>query len=98
MAVKQNWFFYSKTGADTRIRTGDLTLTKGALYQLSYISEIGCLAVTYFHMAAATLSSARVRFTSEFGMGSGGTTTLSPPGINLGLSAIANKLWKADVL
>ncbi len=28
-----------KAGADTQIRTGDLTLTKGALYQLSYISE-----------------------------------------------------------
>src|SRR5690554_2665814 len=27
----------------------------------------GCLAVTYFHMAAATLSSARLRFTAEFG-------------------------------
>ena len=27
-----------KTGADTQSRTGDLTLTKGALYQLSHIS------------------------------------------------------------
>ena len=27
-----------KDGADRRIRTADLTLTKGALYQLSYIS------------------------------------------------------------
>ncbi len=26
------------TGADTQSRTGDLTLTKGALYQLSHIS------------------------------------------------------------
>ncbi len=27
-----------KSGADTQSRTGDLTLTKGALYQLSHIS------------------------------------------------------------
>ena len=27
------------TGADTQIRTGDLILTKDALYRLSYISE-----------------------------------------------------------
>ncbi len=45
----------------------------------------GCLAVTYFHMAAATLSSARLRFTTEFGMGSGGSTALWPPGINCNL-------------
>ena len=38
------------------------------------------LAVTYSHMANATLPSALVRFTSEFGMGSGGTTPLLPPG------------------
>ncbi len=28
-------------GADRQIRTADLTLTKGALYQLSYISTSG---------------------------------------------------------
>ena len=28
-----------KSGADTQNRTGDLTLTKGALYQLSHISK-----------------------------------------------------------
>ena len=28
----------NKSGADTQSRTGDLTLTKGALYQLSHIS------------------------------------------------------------
>ena len=33
-------------GADTQNRTGDLTLTKGALYQLSHISIIGCPAMT----------------------------------------------------
>ena len=38
-------FFYLpnltvKTGADTQSRTGDLTLTKGALYQLSHISTL----------------------------------------------------------
>lgn len=33
-------------GADTQNRTGDLTLTKGALYQLSHISKLGCPAMT----------------------------------------------------
>ncbi len=31
--------FNLKSGADTQSRTGDLTLTKGALYQLSHISK-----------------------------------------------------------
>ena len=39
-----------------------------------------CLAVTYSHTANAALPSALLRFTSEFGMGSGGTTVLLPPG------------------
>ena len=38
------------------------------------------LAVPYFHMAKATLSSALSSFTSEFGMGSGGSHLLMPPG------------------
>ena len=79
-------------GADTQNRTGDLILTKDALYRLSHIStltgkdhagrnlEIGCLAVSYSRMANATLPSALPRFTSEFGMGSGGSTALWPPG------------------
>ena len=37
--------FNLKSGADTQSRTGDLTLTKGALYQLSHIS-------TYLERAA----------------------------------------------
>ena len=44
---------------------------------------IGCLAVSYSRMANATLPSALQRFTSEFGMGSGGSTALLPPGKNL---------------
>ena len=40
------------------------------------------LAVSYFHMGTPTLSSALSRFTSEFGMGSGGTNSLWPPGIS----------------
>ena len=40
-----------------------------------------CLVMSYFHMAAATLSSALLCFTSEFGMGSGGSTTLLSPSI-----------------
>ena len=31
------------TGADTQSRTGDLTLTKGALYQLSHISTLNLM-------------------------------------------------------
>ena len=38
------------------------------------------LAMTYFHMANATLSSARSGFTSEFGKGSGGSHSLWSPG------------------
>ena len=37
------------------------------------------LAMTYFHMANATLSSARRGFTSEFGKGSGGSHSLWSP-------------------
>ena len=36
--------------------------------------------MSYFHMAAATLSSALSVFTSEFGMDSGGTHLLLSPG------------------
>ncbi len=39
-----------------------------------------CLAVTYFRMGTPTLSSALSSFTSEFGMVSGGTHSLLPPG------------------
>ena len=35
--------------------------------------------MSYSHMATATLPSALLRFTSEFGMGSGGTTVLLSP-------------------
>src|SRR5574343_27700 len=43
-------------------------------------SYIRCLAMTYFHMANATLSSARSGFTSEFEKGSGGSHSLWSPG------------------
>ena len=36
----------------------------------------GSLAMTYSHMGTPTLPSALLRFTSEFGMGSGGATVL----------------------
>ena len=36
--------------------------------------------MTYSHMAEATLPSAQNVFTSEFGMGSGGSRSLWPPG------------------
>ena len=43
---------------------------------------IGSLAVYYSRMATATLPSSQLRFTSEFGMDSGGSTALLPPGKN----------------
>lgn len=44
------------------------------------LSFFRSLAVSYSHMAIATLSSALCRFTSVFGMGTGGSNTLWPPG------------------
>ena len=38
--------------------------------------QIRSLAMSYSHMGTPTLPSAQLRFTSEFGMGSGGTTAL----------------------
>ena len=40
------------------------------------LSLNGSLAMTYSHMGTPTLPSAQLRFTSEFGMGSGGATAL----------------------
>jgi hypothetical protein len=48
--------------------------------------------VTYFHMGNPTLSSAQSRFTTEFGMGSGGTGSLWPPGINGSFGKSGRKL------
>jgi len=55
--------------------------------------------VSYSHMANATLPSALQRFTSVFGMGTGGSIALLPPGI-FGLLitnsfCVSNKPWKA---
>ena len=36
--------------------------------------------MTYSHMGSPTLPSAMLRFTAEFGMGSGGSKALLPPG------------------
>ena len=49
--------------------------------------RVRSLAVSYFRMAAATLSSALNVFTSEFEMGSGGSRSLWPPGKLLAPSA-----------
>ncbi len=63
--------FNLKSGADTQSRTGDLTLTKGALYQLSHISTLNLMPGSSLlsHGETPTLPSALRRFTSEFGMG-----------------------------
>ena len=57
---------------------------------------VGSLAVTYFHMANATLSSARRRFTVLFGMGRRGPTSLWPPDINWNKAKEARHRLVAD--
>ncbi len=52
--------------------------TKSSVFRLSFLLLMP--AVPYSHMGDPTLPSALRRFTSEFGMGSGGTTALVPPG------------------
>ena len=59
-------------------------IKKATLYRGWPFLLFKSLAVTYFHMGTPTLSSALSRFTSEFGMGSGGTNSLWPPGITGG--------------
>ena len=102
------------SGADTQSRTGDLTLTKGALYQLSHISTLYLDAWQFPTLAWGdpTLPSALRRFTSEFGMGSGGTAALRPPGKfcfraahrprryirhKLKISRLTKRLWRCKV-
>ena len=56
--------------------------------------------MSYSHMANATLPSALQRFTSVFGMGTGGSIALLPPGIfgsliSNSLGLVSNKSWKA---
>ena len=48
--------------------------------------------MTYSHMGPPTLPSAQLHFTSEFGMGSGGSTTLLSLGETLFTRYLANKL------
>ena len=60
-----------------------------------------CLALTYFHMATATLSSAQSVFTSEFDMESGGTHLLLSPGktgISTELTLLIRNLYILSVL
>ena len=63
--------------------------TKKPVALLQRVSLIRSLAMSYFHMANATLSSALFRFTTEFGMGSGGSKTLLSPSIFCLLIALA---------
>ncbi len=60
-----------------------ITINKKApVFRLGLFYLIGSLAVYYSRMAYATLPSSQLRFTSEFGMDSGGSTALLPPGKN----------------
>jgi hypothetical protein len=55
---------------------------------------IKSLAVTYSRTAAAALSSALSRFTSVFGMGTGGSNSLMPPGkLANELISSAHRIW-----
>ena len=63
-------------------RPPDSIKQKGPLVRLGLSGFIGSLAVYYSRMASATLPSSQLRFTSEFGMDSGGSTALLPPGKN----------------
>jgi hypothetical protein len=47
-----------------------------ARYFRNGLLRIRSLAMSYSHMGTPTLPSAQLRFTSEFGKGSGGTTAL----------------------
>ena len=53
---------------------------KPSQLEADWVFFIRCLAVTYSHMGTPTLPSALHRFTAEFGMGSGGSSALLPPG------------------
>ena len=63
-----------------RSGTDQATPKKNPDQQLLIGVCIKSLAVSYFHMGTPTLSSALSGFTSEFGMGSGGSRSLLPPG------------------
>ena len=55
--------------------------------------------MSYSHMGTPTLPSALLRFTSEFGMGSGGTTvllSLDKNVINQVINSINYQSWNAD--
>lgn len=59
---------------------GDTTQTKNPGRNSDRGFSFNSLAVSYFHTANAALSSALSGFTSEFGMVSGGSHLLWPPG------------------
>uniref|UniRef100_UPI001C885F7A hypothetical protein n=1 Tax=Aeromonas enteropelogenes TaxID=29489 RepID=UPI001C885F7A len=68
MMVDLKVMAYFKTSLSTR--NWDSAIKKPR--SVSGVFGVGCLAVSYSRMANATLPSALQRFTSEFGMGSGG--------------------------
>ena len=61
---------------------------------------IRSLAMSYSHMGTPTLPSALTRFTSEFGMGSGGTMSLlslDKNVINQARTQLINQSWNSDI-
>ena len=67
----------------TTIGSTALLKTKNAKKPVTFVTGFSCaeaqirsLAMSYSHMGTPTLPSAQLRFTSEFGMGSGGATAL----------------------
>ena len=80
---QQFGFSHSRLHCATLRAVNRLVLnTKTPVFRLGFFC-IGSLAVCYSRMASATLPSPQLRFTSEFGMESGGSTALLPPGIKL---------------
>ena len=62
------------TGVDVILRLAKFRPKKSPAIKLGFSNR--SLTMTYSHMGTPTLPSAMLRFTSEFGMGSGGSKAL----------------------
>ena len=73
---KMQIYLHTTTSNETLSLTGGLYVFLIIIYGIVFEKFWIMLTITYFHLANARLSSAWVHFTSEFGMGSGGTRLL----------------------
>ena len=74
---------FSLGSKEAHRQTTDNTKAKGPVFRLSLSLLFDAWQFPTLTWGDPTLPSALRRFTSEFGMGSGGTTALSPPGLFL---------------